>query len=253
MERKSIYVAFSNQKGGVGKSAFTTLAASYLHYAGNKNVVVIDCDYPQHSIYAMRERDKGMVTTSDMYKEMMVNQFKTIGKKAYPILTVKSEDAIGVANSVVSESPVPIDVVFFDLSGTVNSAGILKSTVSMDYIFCPIIADRLVMKSSLVYASTLQDFLKQSPAAPLKGIHLFWNMLVKSENRELYDAYTAIINKLNMNLLQTEIPFTVKYKREMSYSSRQVFRSTLFPPDRALLKGSNLDILVNEVCKIINI
>ena len=62
MERKSIYVAFSNQKGGVGKSAFTTLAASYLHYEGKRNVVVIDCDYPQHSIFAMRERDKSMVS-----------------------------------------------------------------------------------------------------------------------------------------------------------------------------------------------
>jgi cellulose biosynthesis protein BcsQ len=253
MTRKSIYVAFCNQKGGVGKSAFTTLAASYLHYAGNKNVAVLDCDYPQHSIYAMRERDKGMVTAGDMYKEMMVNQFETINKKAYPILCAKSEDAIEAAGNLVEESPVPIDVVFFDLTGTVNSAGILKSTVSMDYIFCPVTTDRLVMKSSLIYATTLMDFIKQNPAAPLKNIYLFWNMLVKSENRGLYDAYTDIIDKLNLNLLKTEIPFTVKYKREMTMSSRQVFRSTLFPPDKTLLKGSNLDLLVKEVCKIINI
>ena len=83
--KKSIYVAFSNQKGGVGKSVFTTLAASFLHNAENKNVAVIDCDYPQHSIHAMRERDKGMVKGSGLYKEMMVSQFETIGKKAYPI------------------------------------------------------------------------------------------------------------------------------------------------------------------------
>jgi len=253
MERKSIYVAFSNQKGGGGKSAFTTLAASYLHYAGNRNVAVIDCDYPQHSIYAMRERDKSTVSSSDVYKEMMVGQFDSTGKKAYPILSVKADDAVSVADKLVSESAVPYDVVFFDLPGTVNSAGILKSTVSMDFIICPVTADRLVMKSSLVYASTLQEFLKRNPAAPLKNIYLFWNMIVKSENRELYDAYKAIIDKLNLSLLQTEIPFTVKYKREMTLSSRQIFRSTLFPPDRTLLKGSNLDMLINEVCQIINI
>jgi cellulose biosynthesis protein BcsQ len=253
MERKTIYVAFSNQKGGVGKSAFTTLAASYLHYAGGRNVAVIDCDYPQHSIHAMRERDRGMVTGSDTYKEMMVNQFDATGRKAYPVLAAKPEDAAGVAAQMVSESTAPVDVVFFDLPGTVNSAGILKATASMDYIFCPVTTDRLVMKSSLVYASILQDFLGQHPTAPLKGIFLFWNMLVKSENRELYDAYTAIIGKLNLKLLKTEIPFTVRYKKEMSASSRQVFRSTLFPPDRALLKGTNLDLLVNEVCQIIHI
>jgi cellulose biosynthesis protein BcsQ len=253
MERKSIYVAFSNQKGGVGKSAFTTLAASYLHYAGGKNVAVIDCDYPQHSIFAMRERDKTMVSANEAFKEMMVNQFETIGKKAYPVLKAKPEEAVSVADKLVSASPVPIDVVFFDLSGTVNSAGILKSMVSLNYIFCPITTDRLVMQSSLTFASSMQEYLKQHTSAPLKSINLFWNQLIKSENRELYEAYMSVISSLNLNLLKTEIPFTVKYKKEMSQNSRLVFRSTLFPPDVMLLKGSNLDLLVSEICQIINI
>jgi cellulose biosynthesis protein BcsQ len=253
MERKSIYVAFSNQKGGVGKSAFTTLAASYLHYAGNKSVAVVDCDYPQHSIFAMRERDKTMISANEAFKEMMVSQFEAIGKKAYPVMKAKPEDAINVADTLVSASPVPIDVVFFDLSGTVNSAGILKSMVSLNYIFCPITTDRLVMQSSLTFASSMQEYLKQRPSAPLKSINLFWNQLIKSENKELYEGYMSVISNLNLNLLQTEIPFTVRYKKEISQSSRHVFRSTLFPPDTMLLKGSNLDLLVSEICQIINI
>ena len=32
MEKKPIFIAFSTQKGGVGKTTFTVLAASYLHY-----------------------------------------------------------------------------------------------------------------------------------------------------------------------------------------------------------------------------
>ena len=117
MERKSIYVAFSNQKGGVGKSAFTTLAASYLHYEGKRNVVVVDCDYPQHSIFAMRERDKSMVSANEAFKEMMASQFEAIGKKAYPVLKAKPEEAVSMADKIVSASPVRVDVVFFDLSG----------------------------------------------------------------------------------------------------------------------------------------
>jgi len=147
----------------------------------------------------------------------------------------------------------PVDVVFFDLPGTVNSPGMLNTIVNLDYMFCPIITDRLVMQSSLTFATTMQNFLKQNPSAPLKGIYLFWNQMVKSEHRELYEVYTSVINSLNLNLLQTQIPFTVKYKREMSPNSRHVFRSTLFPPDKTLLKGSNLDLLVNEICQIINI
>jgi len=253
MERKSIYVAFSNQKGGVGKSAFTTLAASFLHYEGKRNVVIIDCDFPQHSIFAMRERDKSMVCSNDVYKEMMVNQFETIGKKAYPVYKTKVDEAIRMADKLVTTSPEPVDVVFFDLPGTVNSPGMLQTVVSLDYVFCPIITDRFVMQSSLTFATTMGDFLKKNPVAPLKNIYLFWNQLVKSENKDVYESYMSVISSLNLSLLQTEIPFTVKYKREMSPSSRQVFRSTLFPPDKMLIKGTNLDLLVNEICQIINI
>ena len=45
-----LYVAFSTQKGGVGKTTFTVLAASCLHYLKGYDVAVVDCDYPQHSI-----------------------------------------------------------------------------------------------------------------------------------------------------------------------------------------------------------
>jgi len=249
MEKKKIHVAFSNQKGGVGKSAFTTLAASYLHYDRKLNVVVIDCDYPQHSIHAMRERDKSMVCSNEVYKEMIVNQYEAIGKKAYPVLKAKVDEAISMADRIVE----PVDVVFFDLPGTVNSPGMLNAIVNLDYMFCPIITDRVVMQSSLSFATTMQNYLKQNQGAPLKGIYLFWNQVVKSEHRELYEGYTSVIHSLNLNLLQTEIPFTVKYKREMSPGSRQLFRSTLFPPDKMLLKGSNLDLLMKEICQIINI
>ena len=249
MNKKSIYVAFCNQKGGVGKSAFTTLAASYLHFTGNRNVAVIDCDYPQHSIFAMRERDKGVVLANEHLKRMMVIQ----NKKAYSVITSKPEDALDAARKYLSETELNIDVVFFDLSGTVSSPGILTSMLNMDFIFCPVTTDRLVMQSSLTFASIIRDCLSKHPDVPLKGLHLFWNQLVKTENREIYDAYCAIIAQLKLDVLKTEIPFTVKYKRELSGNNEQVFRSTLFPPTKALVKGSCLDLLMDEICQIINL
>ena len=47
-----VSIAVCNQKGGVGKSTFTVLLASYLHYIVGHDVLVVDCDYPQWSIYA---------------------------------------------------------------------------------------------------------------------------------------------------------------------------------------------------------
>lgn len=35
MKMKPVFIAFSTQKGGVGKTTFTVLAASYLHYAAD--------------------------------------------------------------------------------------------------------------------------------------------------------------------------------------------------------------------------
>lgn len=54
MEKEPVYLAFSTQKGGAGKTTLTVLVASYLHYVKGYDVAVVDCDYPQHSIAGMR-------------------------------------------------------------------------------------------------------------------------------------------------------------------------------------------------------
>ena len=56
MKKKPVFIAFSTQKGGVGKTTFTVLTASCLHYVCGYNVLVVDCDYPQFSINEMRKR-----------------------------------------------------------------------------------------------------------------------------------------------------------------------------------------------------
>ena len=50
MSKEPLFVAVSNQKGGVGKSALTVVLASYFHFEKNLNVAIIDCDSPQHSL-----------------------------------------------------------------------------------------------------------------------------------------------------------------------------------------------------------
>ena len=70
MKKETLYVAFSTQKGGVGKTTFTVLVASYLYYLKGYNVAVVDCDYPQHSISAMRKRDAEQVNSDEYYKRL---------------------------------------------------------------------------------------------------------------------------------------------------------------------------------------
>ena len=52
-----VSITVCNQKGGVGKSTFTVLLASHLHYTLQRDVLVVDCDYPQWSIYNQRSRE----------------------------------------------------------------------------------------------------------------------------------------------------------------------------------------------------
>ena len=66
MEKKTMNVAFSTQKGGAGKQP-TVLVASYLHYVKGYNVAVVDCDFPQHSIADMRSRDLKMIDDDEHY------------------------------------------------------------------------------------------------------------------------------------------------------------------------------------------
>ena len=87
MEKETLFIAFSTQKGGAGKTTLTVLVASYLHYVKGMNVAVVDCDYPQHSIAGMRKRDAEQVGADEDYKRMAYEQFTRLGKKAYPVLS----------------------------------------------------------------------------------------------------------------------------------------------------------------------
>ena len=61
MDRQTLNVAFATQKGGSSKTAITVLVAGYLHYRLGCPLAVIDCDFPQYSLYEMRERDSRAV------------------------------------------------------------------------------------------------------------------------------------------------------------------------------------------------
>lgn len=253
MEKETLYVAFITQKGGVGKTAFTVLAASYLHYVKGYNVAVVDCDFPQHSINAMRKRDAEQIGMDEYYKRLAYEQFKTLNKRAYPILCSKPENAVQTADEFLESANTKPDVVFFDLPGTVGNAGVLKSIANMDYVFTPIIADRIVLESCLSFADAVHKNLVGKDGIRLKDLCLFWNKVDGREKTDLYQIFEKAINELELPLMKTFIPDTKRYNKELSGDKRAVFRSTLFPADKRLVKGSNLEELVNELLETIKL
>ncbi|MDE7375039.1 MAG: ParA family protein [Odoribacter sp.] len=247
---KPINVAFSTQKGGVGKTTITVLVASYLHYVKGYNVAVIDCDFPQYSIHDMRKRDMDMTMKDDYYKAIAYEQFKRLGKKAYPIVCSKPDDAPDAAERL-SESGVPLDFIFFDLPGTINNPSVVKTIAVMDYIFCPIVADRVVMTSSIQFATVINEHMISTGKAAIKGLYLLWNMVDGREKTELYAVFEKISAELALPILKTFLPDSKRFRKEVATERKAVFRSTLFPADKSLVRGSNLDALVDEMLNII--
>lgn len=249
-KHKTVFIAFSSQKGGVGKSTFTTLTASILHYRLGYNVVVFDADFPQHSLIKMKERDLKMVMENEALKKLAYKQFTTINKKAYEIIQHRADSVLEVAQEYINSSSVPIDVVFFDLPGTVNTPGILKALAGMHHIFTPITADRVVMESTLVFTQLFKDIIMKEGETAIKTINLFWNQVDGREGTPLYDVYNNLIYQIGLSLMKSQVKNSTRFRKESEVNSKVVFRSTLMPPDERLMKISQLDLFMNEFLKI---
>lgn len=252
-KHKTLFVAFSSQKGGVGKSTFTAIAASILHYRLGYNVAVFDCDFPQYSLIKMRTRDMAAVMENDVFKRMAYKQFTTINKKAYPIMKHKAEGLLEAAHGFAESSTVPIDVIFFDLPGTVNTPGILKALAGMHHIFTPITADRLVMESTLVFTQLMTDVIMKKGETSIENISLFWNQVDGRERSPLYDIYNELISDLGLSLMQSQIMNSMRFRKESEADAKTVFRSTILPPDERLMKACRLDLFMTEFLRTIQL
>lgn len=254
MERfdRTLFVAFASQKGGVGKTTFTSLVASVLHYRLGYNVAVMDCDYPQYSLVQMRERDMKMVMENDVIKKLAHRQFQALGKKAYPVVQQKPDTVLEAAEQMAADTVNDLDIIFFDLPGTVNAPGIIKALAGMDYIFTPIVADRVVMESTLVFTQLVTDVLMKQKQVVIKQIQLFWNQVDGRERNPLYKRYESIIQTLNLKVMNASVAASVRFRKENDADNRGIFRSTLFPSDERLLRGCNLDAFIYELLAIVN-
>ena len=246
-----IFVAFATQKGGIGKSTVTALAASYLHNMQGHNVAVIDCDAPQHSIHELRERETKLIDESLYFKALACDHFRKIRKNAYPVIASDALNALDDAERMLAEEEVKPDIVFFDMPGTLKSNGVVKTLSQMDYIFAPMRADRFVVESTLQFAVMFRDNLMTTGQAKTKGLYLFWTMVDGREKNGLYDLYEDVIAEMGLSVLSTRLPDSKKFRRDLSEERKSVFRSTIFPMDASLMKGSGIREFSEEIAGII--
>ena len=248
---KETFVAFATQKGGVGKSTVTALVANYIHNVMGIDVAVIDCDEPQHSIAGLRDKETALIEKNDSLKAVACEHFRKSGRKGFPIVRSNAVQALDDADSPLSEKGYQPEIVFFDLPGTINNADVVQTISQMDYIFTPIIADRVVMESSIKFATVINEQMISTGKSGIKGIYLVWNMVDGREKTELYKAYDKVCAEFALPILETHLPDSKRFRKETAAERKAVFRSTAFPADKILVRGSNLDKLVDEILGII--
>jgi len=251
--KKTLKISFSTQKGGVGKSTMTTLLASVFHYRLGFNVLVMDCDFPQHSLTHMRERDKVALMQNEYHKKAAMKQFQAIDKKAYPIISCKAENALEKASEHVSHMPVVPDIIFFDLPGTANTKGVLTTLTKMDFIFSPITADRLVVESTLGFTKAFLSLPVTEDSNRQKSLWLFWNQVDGREKTGLYDAYQNVISELAIPIMETRIMDSKRFRKETDDAGNSVFRSSLLPAEPQLMKATRLDLFIEEFLRIVQL
>ena len=183
-------------------------------------------------------------------KTLLVQQHRRTGRKAYPGLKSDPERAHADALEFLKNDPVGADIVLLDMPGTLNTHGVFRTLSTLDYLFVPILADRMVVESSIMYSKILQEQLIGKKGCNLKGIFHFWASVDKRVRTDLYDRYDQVLEKLGLSSLKTSIPARSKFSKEISLNGGPVYRSTLLVPDNQFVRDARLDALASEICAI---
>lgn len=248
-EQRPLFLGFSSQKGGVGKSTLAEIVSSILYYEQGINLFVMDCDQSQDSFYKLREREKSIVQESEELSKSMQEYFHHLGKKAYRIYKSAPKEAVRTARSKIDGiSNEKYQLVIFDFPGHAGTTELMELSLQMDYILSPIEADIQSLVSCLAYAKTITEIGVSMSDSRIKDIILFWNKVDRRVRNIIIDEYTKLIHEYELTLLPGYVYATHRFSHELStYGLRGVFRSTYQPPARGLRTGTGIDELVNEI------
>lgn len=208
----AVFISICTQKGGTGKTTLTMHMATYYHAVENRNVIVLDADFPQHSYY----NERALEITKLRQDPELIGELQKQGRAPYEVKKVSMTDVPALLDQLANQ---PDTIVFLDMPGTINIAGYDQVVKRLDYVILPMEADKLTFAASMM---TLDAFSKISRPAdkPLKSF-LLWNKYKSSERQTIYQSIESMAEQRpELGILKTRIKDSVIWKNN---------RSTIFP------------------------
>ena len=185
---RPLYLGFSSQKGGVGKSTLAEILSSMLYYEEGISLFVVDCDLTQDSFFKLREREKGTIGEDPALTAYMQAYFHQLQRRSYRIIKARPEEAVARAEALAMQYPEEgYQLVVFDFPGHAGTRELLELSLEMDYILSPLEPDIQSMVACLSYAKSIQDLGISMQTARIKDIWLLWNKVdrrVRAEGGE---------------------------------------------------------------------
>ena len=173
---RPLYLGFSSQKGGVGKSTLAEILSSMLYYEEGISLFVVDCDLTQDSFFKLREREKGTIGEDPALTAYMQTYFHQLQRRSYRIIKARPQEALARAEALAMQYPEEgYQLVVFDFPGHAGTRELLELSLEMDYILSPLEPDIQSLVACLSYAKSIQDLGVSMQTARIKDIWLLWN------------------------------------------------------------------------------
>jgi cellulose biosynthesis protein BcsQ len=218
-------IAFFSEKGGVGKSTFSLMLASFLKYKHGIKVGVADFN---KRLTEYRNDEVNYLKNEGLYSP-------EIQKNAWPIIPVDSGllhrvgknnpgNAIWLHDIVTEGEYRDMDVVIADLPGSISGEEILQLVQQrmVNLVIIPFDKEQQALSSAL----SVKNFLKKVPTCKFCG---FFNMIQTAYgNKGEYVRMMKILEGAGLPVLPDMVSFSERMKH---FEKVDMMRSTFSYPD----------------------
>jgi len=163
-------ISLLSQKGGVGKSTLTMMLLNVLYHLLGIKVLLLDADFPQYSILKKRQRELQIIER----KPRLAKKYQSLyqDRQPYPIIQCKLADC----PATIEKHKNDYDIIFIDITGSINQPNIVDFFKSINYYFIPIFQDDLSIYSSMELYSILINHVKPISDS-FKGCKILFNRI----------------------------------------------------------------------------